>query len=116
MSHLKHTWYRCPPQADGKPPHYDDEMSYCAFCDGGLGSCTMCKGAEGSLPRECPRQEISTADQDLIYKGTLDFRDGQWIRREYERWETPDAEKETTIDAAVIRLNEVRVCASSTSS
>lgn len=87
------------------------DASSCCACN--LYCCGVCGGAEGSLPHECPGQGISTEDQQLIYKGTLDFRGGQWIRRGYERWEAPNPEKEIIIDAAVVRLNEVRVCTSS---
>jgi hypothetical protein len=112
-----HTWYECPPQADGKPAHYDREYGSCMFCDGGLGSCTVCDGFEGSLPSECPGHKATREDLDeLVYKGTLDFKDGRWYRREYQRWETPDPEKEAIVDAAVVRLNKERECNDSNTS
>jgi hypothetical protein len=42
---VKHTEFIC------KGGH--DYIS-CQFCDGGLFACTVCDGAEGSLPTDCP--------------------------------------------------------------
>lgn len=50
----------------------------CPICDGGLSVCKVCGCMEGSLPSECPGTRVSVGDDDLIYKGELDFRDGKW--------------------------------------
>lgn len=105
-----HTWYECPPQADGNPAHYDTEMSNCMFCDGGLGSCTVCGGFEGTLPSECPGRKTEEEHLQLVYNSTLDFKDGRWFRREYQRWETPDIGAEIIVDCVAKRLNEEREC------
>lgn len=67
-----HVWYECPKPCD---------TPYCVYCEGGLGSCTVCKCAEGTLPSECPGAPVSSSDQDRIYAGNLDFRDGEWVEK-----------------------------------
>jgi hypothetical protein len=59
--------------------HKDCERAYCSICEGGLMICTACGGAEGSLPTHCPQEPIPQDDQDRIYAGKLDFRNGFWI-------------------------------------
>jgi len=89
-----------------------DEMKGCCACN--LFCCGVCGGAEGSLPTECPGTKMSQALDHLVYKSTLDFREGQWMRRPYEEWETPDAGDEVIVDMVVKKLNEERkrnVCA-----
>lgn len=59
-----------------------DKDGDCMICDGGLGLCRVCGGAEGSLTTECPGFQISTEQSDAIYNrgaGGLDWRNGQWI-------------------------------------
>ena len=92
-----HTFYKCE-----QPCH----KPHCMFCDGGLGFCTVCQAGEGTLPQNCPGKSISQEDQDLIYKSTLDFRDGQWCKRTSlkQEWFHPD--KAAIVEAAVIRLNK----------
>lgn len=55
------------------------EGRYCMFCDGGIFQCSVCGGAEGSLPSECPGYLIPMDMQDAIYNGALDYKDGKWI-------------------------------------
>lgn len=51
--------------------------------DGGLGVCKVCGGMEGDLTTECCGRKITKEESDLIYKeGVLDFKDGQWVRKE----------------------------------
>lgn len=64
----KHTWFDCKCNRSG-----------CMFCDGGLGHCTVCDGFEGTLPSSCPGARMTQEQQDRIYAGTLDYRDGQWV-------------------------------------
>jgi len=96
----EHTWYKCT-----QPCH----KPHCMFCEGGLGWCTACDGFEGSLPTHCPGRKIGESDQQLIYKSTLDFRDGQWVNRSLESWEQSreyDPSQSVEIDRAVLRLNQ----------
>ena len=72
---VNHIYYKC------KEPC---ETIHCNFCDGGLSSCIVCDGAEGSLPSECPGKVMSCKEQELIFDGDLDFRDGKWIKTEGE--------------------------------
>lgn len=59
--------------------HEKCERHHCPICDGGLASCTVCRGFEGSLPSECPGQPMNEATQDSVYNDALDFRGGQWV-------------------------------------
>ena len=56
---------------------------YCQFCDGGLFSCTVCGGFEGSLPTDCPGVRMTEQQEQNIYAGQLDYREGRG-------WVTPD--------------------------
>ncbi len=67
---MKHSQYECPPGCD--KPH-------CNFCEGGLFSCTICNGAEGSLPTECPGRKMAYEEERAVYAGHLDFKDGKWV-------------------------------------
>lgn len=51
----------------------------CHLCDGGLVLCTVCGCAEGSLPTHCPGHTVHNEQQEQIFMGKLDFKDGQWI-------------------------------------
>ncbi len=50
-------------------------------CDGGLVVCTVCNGAEASLPKECPGESMSEDLQQRVINGDLDFQDGEWEQR-----------------------------------
>ncbi len=75
----------------------------CTLCN--LFYCTVCRGAEGSLPSECPGKPISEENQQLIYQGTLDFRDGSWINRPLKKWEKFDPAKDQQSEMAAVLLN-----------
>lgn len=66
----KHTFYKCPPGCD---------VPYCNFCEGGLQSCTVCKGGEGTLTSECCGEVMPKGYQDKVYAGEVDFRQGKWV-------------------------------------
>lgn len=51
----------------------------CMFCDGGLFSCVNCSSFEGATTTHCPGVKYSEEMHNMVYKGTLDFRDGTWI-------------------------------------
>jgi hypothetical protein len=57
------------------------EILHCGICEGGLFLCTVCGGAEGSLPRDCPGVQMTPAQEDKVMSGDLDYRDGQWVPR-----------------------------------
>lgn len=57
----------------------DDEPP-CQICDGGLSCCTVCKGAEASLPTECPGRVMTKDERAAINAGLIDFRHNKWIR------------------------------------
>lgn len=45
----------------------------------GLTQCSVCLGAEGALPSECPGEEMEGAAFDLVYCRAIDYRNGAWI-------------------------------------
>lgn len=65
----KHKFYKCGGDCD----------THCNFCDGGLAYCTVCCGAEGDLPTDCPGRELTTDEGVKIYNSELDYVDGQWV-------------------------------------
>jgi hypothetical protein len=65
---MKHTWLEC-----------NCNEGHCPVCAGGLGICTVCGGAEGTLASECPGFELDEYVLDAIYKGGLDYIFGTWI-------------------------------------
>lgn len=50
----------------------------CFVCNGGLSWCTVCGGAEASMPAECPGDMMTQYQQDEIQGGRLNFKDGAW--------------------------------------
>jgi hypothetical protein len=50
----------------------------CNYCHGGLEYCTTCKGAEGTLPTECPGVAMTEVQSAEVYAGRLDFCGGRW--------------------------------------
>jgi hypothetical protein len=69
---MQHTPYKCPPGCDNP---------YCCICVGGLISCTVCNGAEGSLPTECPGSPMGSELEAAVYAGKRDYINGQWVNR-----------------------------------
>ncbi len=68
---MKHTEYVC------KGGH---DYPGCQFCDGGLFVCTICKGAEGSLPTDCPGKPMTEDQSDEVYAGRIDYFESRgWI-------------------------------------
>lgn len=59
-----------------------DEVDRCPCCAGGLAYCTVCSGAEASLPTDCPGRQLTEAEQDGIAAGTLDYVRGHWLQPE----------------------------------
>jgi len=54
----------------------------CNICEGGLGLCTVCGGAEGSMPTSCPGIRMTGTQADAVFAGTMDYVGGRWIERE----------------------------------
>lgn len=52
--------------------------SECNVCRGGLALCTVCGGAEASMPTDCPGVHLSSDTLDGIQSGEIDFVDGEW--------------------------------------
>jgi hypothetical protein len=67
---MNHTLYKC----------VDCKKDHCPYCDGDLRSCTVCKGAEGSLTSTCTGTPLTEEQQRLVHAGMLDFKDGKWGR------------------------------------
>ena len=40
----------------------------CMICAGGLGICTVCGGAEGSLAPECPKRRLTFDELQEVYR------------------------------------------------
>lgn len=51
----------------------------CMFCDGGLSGCEVCGGLEGSLTTSCPGVRLSYDQDQVVYRGEADYRDGDWV-------------------------------------
>lgn len=47
----------------------------CPICDGGLGLCKVCGGAEGSLTTDCPGFKLTASILDGVYTHGLDYKD-----------------------------------------
>lgn len=45
-----------------------------------LSHCKVCNGAEGSLTSDCPQRRMTADEQDAVYAGDLDFKDGAWVQ------------------------------------
>lgn len=63
----EHTLYECTCRQHG-----------CQYCEGGLASCTVCGGAEGTLSTHCPGVKLNEYIHEEIYHGGLDFINGEW--------------------------------------
>lgn len=68
---MEHIWYKCT----------CNEIN-CMFCEGGLGSCTVCGGFEGTLTKECCGHRLDSFILDAIYKGGLNYISNEWIVQE----------------------------------
>lgn len=50
----------------------------CYPCSGGLSLCTVCGGAEGSMPYSCPGVKMTEKQQDDVMAQRFDFIHGEW--------------------------------------
>lgn len=60
--------------------HTDCQVNNCIYCDGGLSYCTVCTGAEGSLPTECPGRKLTDDEESLVASGVKDYVNGKWVK------------------------------------
>lgn len=52
----------------------------CFVCEGGLGLCSTCGGAEIELPTDCPGTPLTDAQRQGICDGTMDYIQGYgWV-------------------------------------
>lgn len=56
--------------------HCTDEA--CRICPGELASCTVCGGAEASMPTDCPGIYMTGLQMDAVQAGQLDYYEGAW--------------------------------------
>jgi hypothetical protein len=59
-----HKWYQCARK----------DCLGCCYCHGGLASCVICGGGEGSLPTDCPGERMTDEQEAAVYAGVLDYR------------------------------------------
>ena len=59
-------------------PRTDASGHLYTYTEGGLASCEICHGAEGSLPTQCPNAPMSHWESQRVYAGQIDFQDGAW--------------------------------------
>jgi hypothetical protein len=45
----------------------------CGICEGGLALCTVCGGAEASMPTDCPGRLLTDEEVQGILDGHLDY-------------------------------------------
>lgn len=83
---MQHNKQECAKSCDG-----------CHICRGGLFSCTVCHGAEGTLPTDCPGRAMTKEEQDSVMSGRIDFRGDAWVCPDCNRdpavcacWEAAD--------------------------
>jgi hypothetical protein len=74
--------------------HESCEQTHCMFCDDGLFGCSVCGSFEGATTTHCPGRQMYAEYGDRVYRGEVDFRDGEWREGECSRhtpayWRTP---------------------------
>ena len=62
---MKHVFHKC-------------NEDRCFVCEGGLGWCTVCGGAEAELPTECPGRNLTESERASISRGDSNFKNGAW--------------------------------------
>lgn len=71
---MNHVQYICPGKHEG--------WYGCQFCDGGLFACTVCDSFEGATTSDCPGYRMSLYQKTCVYRGELDFRNGEWVNEQ----------------------------------
>lgn len=60
----------------------EEESQICRLvCRGGIAVCKVCFGTDGSLPTDCPGIPMTREQEEGVWMGPLDFRDGQWCSK-----------------------------------
>lgn len=72
---MNHDFYT--PQQAEEECGYDSTL-HRMVADGGLAVCRVCTCFEGSLATECPGVQVGAEQQDRIYAGQVDFKNGGW--------------------------------------
>lgn len=57
---------------------HECEDENCYPCGGGLAVCTVCGGAEASLPYECPGARMTEEQDRAVQECRVDFIAGEW--------------------------------------
>lgn len=65
------------PEHVRSPKTCDKHCNGCNSCE--LFHCSVCNGAEGSLPTECPGRKMIEREEAAVYAGDIDYKNGQWI-------------------------------------
>lgn len=53
----------------------------------GLAHCTVCNGAECSMPTDCPGTKMGIDQADAVCDGDIDFINGKWVLVHQDRGE-----------------------------
>jgi len=62
--------------------HENCDRPHCPICEGGLAFCETCRGAEASLPTECPGRKMTEEEEEGVMAGIIDFTwEKGWMRR-----------------------------------
>lgn len=60
--------------------HEAERVFRCHICDGGLASCVVCYGSEGTLPTDCPERALTEFEHKAILCEKIDYRDNEgWL-------------------------------------
>lgn len=57
---------------------HECDQEDCYPCSGGLSLCTVCGGAEGAMPYECPGHRMTEAQAADVMACRRDFIAGEW--------------------------------------
>lgn len=68
---MEHVWQEC--SSDCKDP-------YCSICWAKSEHCTACVSGSVELTTECVGRRLTSFERDLVSRGELDYKDGEWVR------------------------------------
>lgn len=54
--------------------HRECRRDGCPVCNGGLGLCEVCGGAEAAMPTDCPGRPMTGSEMDRVQAGRIDYR------------------------------------------
>jgi hypothetical protein len=61
-----------------------------------LGQCTICKGAEGELPQQCPGRPMTEEEKAEVLAGELNYIKGEWVTKQKGSWVSMNKQSEST--------------------